>query len=157
MSFLRDMTPADYAEVDRLLGQLHAIHVAGRPDIYEPVAHPYTRERYEAMVADSGMLTFLACDEAGRVQGICLVTLRDQNGMRREKTAYLEALVVDCRYRRQGIATLLLRKAECRAHAWGAVRMDLNVWDFNREALAFYRKEGLLPQRWILEKDLRGE
>ena len=35
--------------------------------------------------------------------------------------------------------------------------MDLNVWDFNREALAFYRKEGLLPQRWILEKDLRGE
>ena len=86
MSFLRDMTPADYAEVDRLLGRLHAIHVAGRPDIYEPVANPYIRERYEAMVADSGMLTFLACDEAGRVQGICLVTLRDQNGMRRKKT-----------------------------------------------------------------------
>jgi GNAT superfamily N-acetyltransferase len=52
------------------------------------------------------------------------------------------------------VATALFRAAEEAAKAGGALRLDLMVWDFNRDAMAFYQAMGMTPQRYILEKKL---
>ena len=35
-----------------------------------------------------------------------------------------------------------------------AVRVDLMVWEFNKEAIQLYEALGMTPQRYILEKNI---
>ncbi len=63
-----------------------------------------------------------------------------------------EDLVVDKDFRRRGIAKRLFAFMEEEARKRGAKRLDLMVWEFNREALKFYESFGMKPQRYILEK-----
>lgn len=43
---IRPMTAADYAEVDRLMQQVHQLHLQARPDLFIPLEHPYSRENF---------------------------------------------------------------------------------------------------------------
>jgi len=36
----------------------------------------------------------------------------------------------------------------------GAVRIDLMVWNFNKDAIEFYKSMGMDVQRFVLEKQL---
>lgn len=40
---IRTMIIEDYPSVDRLMHQLHKIHVEGRPDLYVDMEHPYSK------------------------------------------------------------------------------------------------------------------
>lgn len=56
--------------------------------------------------------------------------------------AMIGDLVVRKRFRRSGVGQSLVE----RAHQWaldkGAVQVELSVWEFNKEAIAFYEKLG---------------
>ena len=41
---IRDMESKDYPEIDRLMKELHELHVKGRPDLYTELEHPSSRE-----------------------------------------------------------------------------------------------------------------
>ena len=150
---IRTMRSSDYEAVDRLMGQLHQSHVEGRPDLYAPLEHPYSREEFEEMLADHQKILLLG-EEDGTAVGLCVVSLRDKSGMTDLKTAYMDDMVVDEGFRGRGYARQLFRAAAERARALGAVRLDLMVWSFNEAALNLYRELGMTPQRYILEKPL---
>ena len=57
-------------------------------------------------------------------------------------------------YRRRGIAKGLFEKMQFLAKQKGAVRVDLMVWEFNKEAIQLYEALGMTPQRYILEKNI---
>ena len=56
-----------------------------------------------------------------------------------------------------GIAKKLFLEVENWAREKGAVRLELHVWDFNRDAMALYTAMGMTPQRYVLEKKLEGK
>lgn len=151
---IRDMKLEDYDAVDTLMQQLHKIHVNGRPDLYVEMEHPYSKEELTEKIYNKEVIT-LAAEEENRIVGLCIVVIRHRSGMVNMKTAYVDDLVVDQSYQRRGIAKSLFQKAEERAKALGAERMDLTVWSFNENALKFYQSIGMVPQRYILEKPLR--
>lgn len=151
---IRDMKLEDYDAVDTLMQQLHKIHVNGRPDLYVEMEHPYSKEELTEKIYNKEVIT-LAAEEEDRIVGLCIVVIRHRSGMVNMKTAYVDDLVVDQSYQRRGIAKSLFQKAEERAKALGAERMDLTVWSFNENALKFYQSIGMVPQRYILEKPLR--
>ena len=134
--------------------QLHKIHVNGRPDLYVEMEHPYSKEELTEKIYNKEVIT-LAAEEENRIVGLCIVVIRHRSGMVNMKTAYVDDLVVDQSYQHRGIAKSLFQKAEERAKALGAERMDLTVWSFNENALKFYQSIGMVPQRYILEKPLR--
>lgn len=70
------------------------------------------------------------------------------------KTVFLENIYVLPAYRRRGVATRLFVEIEHWAKEQGAVRLDLYVWDFNKNALAMYQALGMKAQRHVLEKKL---
>lgn len=152
---IRDMRVDEYDGVDRLMRQLHQLHVEGRPDLYAELEHPYTRERYEELLADGEVIS-IAAEEDGRIIGICFVTMRDKSGMVCLRTAHVKALIVDEAFQHQGIARALFAEAEKRAGALGAKRMDLTVWAFNIRAQKAYESFGMRPQRYIYEKTIEG-
>lgn len=150
---VREMKVTDYEMVDRLMQQLHKEHVEGRPDLYIPMEHIFSEKEFEEMVSDDKKITILV-EENEEVVGICITSMRDRSGMVNMTTAYVDELVVDEKYRRQGIAKKLCAETEKRAKELGAVRLDLMVWSFNERALKLYESLGMTPQRYILEKDL---
>ena len=70
------------------------------------------------------------------------------------KTIYVDEIFVRKEQRRKGIAKELFCSLEAIAKSYGVVRIDLMVWEFNKEALKLYEKMGMKPQRYILEKNI---
>lgn len=150
---IRDMESKDYPEIDRLMKELHELHVKGRPDLYTELEHPYSREEFEKIVSNPGIIAILA-EEKSVVIGLCIGTLRKKSGMVEMKTMYIEDLIVDRNFRGKGIASQLYEEMEERGRNTGAKRLDLMVWEFNNDAKRFYEKQGMRPQRYIYEKEL---
>ena len=150
---IRDIESKDYPEIDRLMKELHELHVKGRPDLYTELEHPYSREEFEKIVSDPEIIAILA-EEKSVVIGLCIGTLRKKSGMVEMKTMYIEDLIVDRNFRGKGIASQLYEEMEERGRNTGAKRLDLMVWEFNNDAKRFYEKQGMRPQRYIYEKEL---
>ena len=150
---IRDMESKDYPEIDRLMKELHELHVKGRPDLYTELEHPYSREEFEKIVSDPEIIAILA-EEKSVVIGLCIGTLRKKSGMGEMKTMYIEDLIVDRNFRGKGIASQLYEEMEERGRNTGAKRLDLMVWEFNSDAKRFYEKQGMRRQRYIYEKEL---
>jgi ribosomal protein S18 acetylase RimI-like enzyme len=150
---IRNIRIDDYEAVDKLMQLLHTVHVEGRPDLYTPLEHPYSKEEFEKLVVDNKVIS-IAAEENHMVIGICFVSIRDKSGMVSMKTAYMDDLAVAKEYRHRGIAKALFAEAEKRAKELGAIRLDLMVWSFNESAKQLYESLGMTPQRYILEKAL---
>ena len=143
----------DYPAVDRLMQQVHQLHLDARPDLFIPLEHPLPPEQYQEMVGSNRAIC-LAAEQDGQIAGICFVTIRNKSCMVEDTIAYLDDLCVDERFRHCGIGKALMERAQQLAKEKGASRLDLMVWEFNRAALQFYRSLGMEPQRYIFEKKL---
>lgn len=150
---IRKMMEEDYDQVDKLMGQVHELHLKNRPDLYTDVEHVYSLREYQDMIQNDGVISILA-EENNKVLGICFVSMRSRTCMVKRLTAYMDDLCVDQEYRGRGIGKQLFRYAEFLAKEKGAERLDLMVWAFNDHAKAFYESLGLKPQRYIYEKQL---
>ena len=156
MLIFRKMTEGDYDSVDAMMRELHTMHAAARPDMYKPVEHPYSREEFCRRGVSSDWICIIA-EDGGTPVGFCFVELQKSAFMSRELFAYMHDIYVVPAARRQRIGTMMYRIVEREARERGALRLDLCVWSFNEDALAFYRRMGLSPQRVVLEKDIREE
>ena len=150
---IRTMIVEDYPSVDRLMQHLHKIHVEGRPDLYVNMEHPYSKEKVTEMVESEKFISIVAA-ENDIVVGLCFVEIRERSMMVNMRTAYMDDLIVDGSCQKKGIAKALFAEAEARAKELGAKRLDLMVWEFNKNAISFYERLGMTPQRYIFEKEL---
>lgn len=150
---LRKAKRKDYSDVIRLLEQLHKVHMDGRPELFVLKESPLTKSFYESMISNDEMIAILA-EFNHRIIGVCLVSMLNTSGMVYMKTGYIDKIVVDEPYRRQGIGRLLFEEAENQAIKKGAQRIDLMVWNFNGQAIKAYESYGMTPQRTIYEKKL---
>lgn len=152
---LRSMRRGDYAGVERLLHQLQEIHIAGRPELYGPTENCLHEDFFRSMLSNGDMIAIVAQSERSII-GVCIASMLNYSGAVRVKTACIDQLVVDERWRRQGIGRALLKEAEKRAASLGATRLDTIVWSFNGGAKAAYEKCGMTPQRIIYEKAIHA-
>lgn len=150
---IREMNIDDYNSVDELMLQLHAVHVKGRPDLYEDVEHPYSLTEFKEIVNDKNIISLIA-EENNTIVGLCITSIKDKSGMLIQKTAYMDALVISEKYQRKGYAKELFFETERRAKSIGASRIDLMVWEFNECAKELYASLGMKPQRYIFEKEI---
>lgn len=150
---IRNIRKSDYQAVDRLLLQLHKVHIGGRPELFLPLEHFMSEESFNNLIEDEEMITILA-ERNFKVVGCCFVSLLSHSGMVRMRTAYIDQLVVDEKYRKRGIGKKLFKFAEKRAKELGAKRIDLMVWGHNRIAIHAYETYGMTPQMYIYEKHI---
>lgn len=131
----------DREAVNGLARQVHAMHVAWRPDIYEMVDELFSPERMEeAIKARSLYVARLN----GVVAGYVLVKLRtyDWPGVVRRKVMFVDELAVGEACRNQGIGTAMMEDVWALAKAFGCTDLQLGVYPQNDAAVAFYQKCG---------------
>ena len=153
---IRDMAPEDYPVYDGWEQQLHQLHAEARPDVFQPLEHPVPREQFLQELSDDHEVRLMAL--VGSVPaGICSLSLREAPGsplLRKEKSIYIVDLFVDPAFRHQGVAKALLQEGIQRGRLFGATRMGLTVWPFNKAAIQFYEKLGMTVRSFTLEKNL---
>lgn len=150
---IRDIKISDYNEIDKLVQQVHNLHVDNRPDLYEKLEHPLSKNEFEELVQNKDIISVVA-EEKGVIIGLCIVSIRNKSGMIDKKIAYMDDLCVDEKFRGKGIGKKLFSFATEIAKKKGAERLDLMVWSFNEKAINFYEELGMKPQRYIFEKEL---
>lgn len=132
---------ADRTAVERLAKQVHARHVAWRPDLYDMPQELYDQARFADAVAKRQLYVAKIGTE---IIGYALVNIRvaEGTGRIRRKVMLLEELCVDGELRRQGFGTQILTDVKALAKAFGCSGLQLGVFPQNDEAVSFYQKNG---------------
>lgn len=146
---------SDFTAVAALEDEIFALHKNARPDIFRAGFH-LEKEEFCALLADAGTRVLaVPCEEGGLAAFCVLKFLRHVNGrFNRFTSLYIDEFCVGPRFRRRGVGRALMREIRRLGLALGAADIELNVWLFNEDALAFYRAEGFSAQQQRLELPL---
>lgn len=157
METIRRAENRDIPDVLRLLTQVNMVHHNGRPDLFKGPATKYTAEELTEIFQDDARPVFVRVDGQGRVQGYAFCVLQQHVGsqlMTDIKTLYIDDLCVEETLRGQHVGQALYRHVLDYARVLGCYNVTLNVWTLNQDALRFYEKMGLTPQKIGMEQIL---
>ncbi len=154
---IRRATITDMQGINNLLHQVLMVHHNGRADLFKANAKKYTDEELAAVIADDSKPIFVAVDEAEEVLGYAFCQFQqhiNNNILTDIKTLYIDDLCVDESRRGKHIGKQLYDYVVEFAKERGCYNLTLNVWSCNHNAMKFYEKCGLVPQKVGLEKIL---
>ena len=131
----------DFAAVNAMAAQIHAMHVSWRPDIYEMIPQMYSTERFEEAVKNRQL--YVAKLENIPV-GYTLVKIRsyDWPGVVKRRVMVVDEFCVEESARNQGIGKQMMQEVRALAKAFGCTDLQLGVYPQNDAAVAFYQKCG---------------
>ncbi len=143
--------------INQLLMQVLTVHHNQRPDLFKGNTKKYTDKELKAIIEDDMKPIFVAVSEDETVLGYAFcqyIQHINDNILTDIKSLYIDDLCVDEKSRGTHIGKSLYeyvieyaRKSEC-------YNVTLNVWSCNQNALQFYEKCGLVPQKIGMEKIL---
>lgn len=142
----------DYEQLAALEYEVFSLHRQNRPDFFGRDKR-LSREEYRRVLTDPGYASLTAALPDGRIAGFCLLRQPEQApASRRKGTAlFIDDFCVGKEFHRRGVGTALFGAVREFAEKCGASRIELNVWQFNESAAAFYRSMGFTPQRTRME------
>ncbi len=150
---IRFANETDLPGVNRLRKQVNDLHVAGRPETFKPGFAPELENHVYTVWNDPDQ-DILVAEEAGVILGFAILheIRRPENPFMFERHFLdIDEFGVDEAARRQGIGRALIDRAKAVAKERGFDRLELNMWEFNREALAFYETAGFETYRRYME------
>ena len=136
-------TVSDRSAVNALAKQVHQLHVAWRPDLYEMVEELYSEERYQEAVR---LRQLYVAKLNGIVAGYVSLKIRDYNwpGVVPRKVMLIDEFCVEEAFRGHGIGTRMMEEVHALARAFGCTDLQLGVYPQNDEAVSFYQKCGFM-------------
>ncbi len=146
----------DLSRVNELRRQVNDLHVAGKPEIFKPGFSDELRDHLYTVWKDPDKAVVVAVIE-GRVCGFGILNhiVRPENPFMFERDFLdIDEFCVDEGFRRRGAASAMIRFIAAFAREKGYHRLELNMWEFNREALAFYQTLGFTTYRRYMEMKL---
>ena len=154
MNQVRHADPRDIPAIMKLLVQVDMVHHNGRPDLFKGPATKYTEDQLLSILADDKTPVFVCVDEEGRVLGHAFCVLKqelDSNILTDIRTLYIDDICVDEVFRGQKVGTALYDYAVAFAREQDCYNVTLNVWTLNHNAMAFYERLGMTPQKIGME------
>ena len=133
--------PENFGDINRISGQVAALHTAWRPDLFRYAEISYPRELLEQLIREKSI--FVAKID-GTVVGYTAFWIWDTNGECSvpRKVMSINDFAVDTPCRNQGIGTRMMEELRVLARAFGCSDLQLTVYPQNDAAVAFYQKCG---------------
>ena len=139
--------------VNELRMQVNALHVAGKPEVFKPGFPEELRNYIYAIHKDPEQFIAVAVKD-GTICGFVVLhhINRPENPFMKERDFLdIDEFCVDEAFRRQGVASEMIDFIREFAKEKGFHRIELNMWEFNQEALAFYEAAGFQTFRRYME------
>ena len=141
---IREVCLSDFNAISNLESQVFHIHLNARPDMIKPEG-PFNRDYFETCLNDENVKIFVF-EENEEILGYCItrkwwysnhhlfydMTILDINDM-----------CVDEKARGKSIGRQLFNRAKEYAKEIGAAKIELSVWNFNKNARQFYEHLGM--------------
>lgn len=150
---LEKAATTDREAVNALAMEVHSLHVAWRPDIYEMPREIYPEDRFQSGL-ESESLYVGRLDE--KIVGYAAIKIRDYDwaGMVPRRVLFVDEICVSSRCRRQGIGKAMMAEIRKLAKAQGCTGLQLGVYPQNREAMAFYEACGFAVQSIAMSTEI---
>jgi ribosomal protein S18 acetylase RimI-like enzyme len=139
---------ADAAVLSLLNADVQSLHASALPERFKPPGpDTFSATVAGALLADPGNLVFVAevdSQPAGYVYAEVL-HLPESPLRHAWDEVHLHHISVRPAFRRKGIASALLDSVRAAAGEIGIDLVTLQVWTFNEDARAFFRRQGFTP------------
>jgi ribosomal protein S18 acetylase RimI-like enzyme len=155
---IREATPFDYENLGELFDEadkLHRDHLADR--FQKPKGPARDKAFILGLLADRTVEIFVV-EGNGKLLGLVQAAVKDSPPLSifvPRCYVVVDTLVVKEDFRQQGIGQKLMDKVHQWAISRGASEVELNVYEFNQEAMAFYRQLGYETISQKMSKPLR--
>ena len=146
----------DLEGVNALRKQVNDLHVLGKPEIFKAGFSEELRDYVYTIFRDPRQ-RIVVCEAEGAICGFAVlnhITRPENPFMYLRDFLDIDEFCVDEAHRRRGIATELIRFIREYAAQEGFDRIELNMWEFNRDALLFYESVGFSTYRRYMEMDV---
>ncbi len=143
----------DLERVNVLRRQVNDLHVAGKPEVFKPGFGDELRDYVYTIFQDPEQKIVVAA-ENGMICGFAVLhhINRPENPYMYERDFLdIDEFCVDETCRRRGVASAMIRFIVDYAKEQEYHRIELNMWEFNRDALAFYEAAGFTTFRRYME------
>ncbi len=150
---IRFANEGDLDRVNVLRKQVNDLHVQGKPEVFKPGFCAELRDYVRVIFADPRQRIVVA-EKDGVLCGFAVlnhITRPDNPFMFERDFLDIDEFCVDRDHRRQGVASAMIRFIREYAREQGFSRVELNMWEFNQDALAFYEKAGFKTFRRYME------
>ena len=139
--------------INELRRQVNDLHVAGKPEVFKPGFCDELRDFIHVIHEDPNKEIVVA-ETDGTVCGFAVLNhiVRPENPFMFERNFLdIDEFGVDEAFRRRGVAAEMIRFILDYAKGKGYPRLELNMWEFNRGALAFYEAAEFRTYRRYME------
>lgn len=145
--------PEDWEAVNEIAGQVHAMHVAWRPDIYEMPEVQFTQERFSEAIAQRQLYV---AKLAGTVAGYTLLKkcTFDWPGVVKRNVLMIDEFGVHETCRGHGIGKAMMEDIHALAKAFRCTDLQLRVYPQNDDAVGFYQRCGFEIQNIGMQKKI---
>jgi ribosomal protein S18 acetylase RimI-like enzyme len=145
---LREATLGDVGGLCRCYDELDALHREALPGLFRAAEGPARSDEFFSRILTDENAALLVADSGSQIVGFVIVSVRetpDLSILVPRCYASIVDLEVRCEFRRRGVGRALMERAEAWARERGAGQVELNVFEFNQEAIAFYEAMGYRP------------
>ena len=144
---------SELIRVNELRRQVNELHVEGKPDVFKP-GFPTELQEHIHTIWNDPKQRIVICERDGAICGFAVL-----NHIKRPETPFMyerdyldiDEFCVDADCRRQGVGTELMAFIRVYAKAQGFSKVELNMWEFNTDALQFYEANGFQTYRRYME------
>jgi ribosomal protein S18 acetylase RimI-like enzyme len=143
----------ELGRVNELRKQVNDIHVEGKPDVFKPGFGEELRDFVNVIWNDPEQQIVVAEDD-GVICGFAVLhhINKPENPFMKERDFIdIDEFCVDKDHRRKGAASAMVSFIKEFAKEKGFSRIELNMWEFNQDALAFYEAAGFKTFRRYME------
>ena len=156
---IRQAKIEDKKELIELLMQAQELHCKNRLDIFKQITKKETESEVIEVLESEERKMIVAVNEKGKVCGLVIFKIKEvenHTNLKNAKILYVGKIVVDKKCQRQGVGTLLMQEMNKIAKELKCNRMELSCWSFNKEAIEFYKAQGMKVQRLNMEIEVGG-
>ena len=145
ISMIREACISDFNAISNLENQVFRMHLNAHPDMIKPRKEAFDREYFESCLNDEKIKIFVF-EENNEILGHCITRqweYENHHMFYDMKILEINDLCVDEKSRGKNIGRRLFEHAKDYAKEIGAVRLELMVWAFNKNAREFYEHLGM--------------
>lgn len=157
---IRELQSQDYQALCMLYEEIDGLHRDHLPHIFQAADGPARDQEFILGLIGNPFVGFFVAELDGELVGFAHVILRESPEfpiLVPRRYAVLDEIVIKETYHQRGIGQSLLRRAEQWALEQGATEIELNVYEFNQGAIAFYHKLGYATLSRKMRKSLPSE
>jgi ribosomal protein S18 acetylase RimI-like enzyme len=142
---IRKATAEDYSPLSELYDEVDVLHSDSLPHLFQkPDGAVRKQDYFRGLIADENVGIFVV-EIAGRLVGYVHAVIKDAPAIPvfvPRRYASVEGIGVNLEFQNHGIGRLLMERVHEWAMGKGSTSIELNVYEFNKTAIAFYERLG---------------